>query len=249
MALNNVQERVERSIYEAIRKVLVSEGYLPDITTFQPSTLPNQTSYDAAVDAVQVAKGFAADVFGTGSQLSKGEEKVPRIVIITRRIMPGDIGTWINPQYSRNPLNPDAIIKTKAPYKSTDMHIDISTVAGNAKQDRFLHAIIAKALGGAMGFVDVYDTTSNEKFFIKQFNYYDLPDNEKGIQKRVYSYEVPDLYLTDGITSSVSFIKEITVETTLLELQSLFTREGIIIGPYTADGKIFIDLSGIQFQN
>lgn len=249
MALNNVQERVERSIFLAINKVLVDEGYIPDVANYQPESDANQLAYDAAVDAIVAAKTFAAEAFGHSVSLAKGNQRVPRIVITPRRIMPGDIGTWINPLYSRDPLNPDAIVKTKPPYKSTNLHIDISTVSGTAAQDRVLNAVLAKALGNGMGYVKVFDSDT-ETFFIRQFNHYDLPDNEKGIEKRVYSYEVPDLYLTDGeITSNVPFIKEITVETTILELQSLFTRDGIIIGPYTADGKIFIDLSGIHFQN
>lgn len=243
--INNVQERIERSLFEAIRLKLVSHGYIPDIKTFTQDQAGND-SYKAAVASI----AGPIEAFNSGSALSKGVEAVPRIVCITRRVMPGDIGKRVDNNFRVNPIDPDAVIKDEPPYSSSNLHIDIEIVSNTARQDRIINAILAEAIGGTMGYINVYDTTTNERFFIRQFNFYDLPDTENGILKRVYSYEVPDIYLTDGMsTPNYPLIKEITAQINALKKTSLVTAEGTIIGPYISGGSIYINLSGISFPN
>jgi hypothetical protein len=125
----------------------------------------------------------------------------------------------------------------------------VEVVSNNARHDRILHAILAEAVGGTMGYITLYDS-SNERFFIRQFNFYDLPDTENGIEKKVYSYEIPDLYLTETLLSSnVPLITELTTQINILKSQDIINADLSIIGPYQQDGKIFIDLSGIKFEN
>lgn len=246
--INNVQERVERSIFEAIRLKLVAHGYIPDVNSFAQTPVGN-TAYTAAMQAIVTGgQPDSIEVYNNGSQQSKAVEVVPRIVCVTRRIMPGDIGKRVDNRYTLNPLDPDAIVDTEPPYESSNLHIDIEVISKSARHDRILHAILAEAIGGTMGYVNVYDTKTNERFFIRQFNFYDLPDMENGLLKRVYSYEVPDIYLTDGMNiPNPSLIKQITAQLNIVSQNSQLTAVGTIIGPYAYDGTIFIDLSGISF--
>jgi len=242
--VNNVQERIERSLFEAIRLKLVVHGYIPDITTFT-NDIAGDANYKAAMNSIT---GGPIEVFENGSPLSKGIEAVPRIVCVTRRIMPGDIGK-IDYEYRLNPLDPDAVLQSKPPYESSNIHIDIEVVSTTAKFDRILHAILAEAIGGTVGFIDVYDSTTKERFFIRQFNFYDVPDVENGIIKKVYSYDIPDMYLTDGMTMpNYPLIKEITAQVFAVNKATTITTDGTIIRPYQQDGKLFIDLSGVHFQ-
>lgn len=246
-APNNVQEVVERSIYEVIRLELVSRGYLPDITTY-PNTTQGSSNYQTAKAAIANAQGFAAEVFGHGSALSKGPKSTPRIAIIPRRVMPGDIGRSINGVFQVDPSNPDKTIKIIPPYESSNLHIDVNLASSSAAQDRILHQVIAKVLG-VKGFIPRYDDPA-QFIFTRQFNFYDLPQDQDGIEEKSYSFEVPDLYLYEGETiSDIPLIKSITVDTTVLELESILTEQGTIIGPFEDDGALYMDLSGISFIN
>lgn len=248
MLLNDVQDRVEKSIYEAIRLVLVREGYLPDITDpAYPNTVVGSDQFQADLKAIENAKSFAAEVFGHSSSLSKGLKRVPRIAIIPRRLMPGNIGQNIRGGFSPNPLDPDSTVKKKPILLSADLHIDINVISASAEQDRFLHAVLAEAIS-LWKYIPMYDNPS-EVFFIRQFNFYDLPDDKNGIEEKVYSYEVPDLYLSDEVVSSnVARINQITVNTTPTELSTIYVRTGSLIGPFIDGDVIYIDLSGIKFK-
>lgn len=249
ITLDNTQLRIERSIYEVIRLLLVGQGYLPDVTDTgtYPNTPTGQAAFQGALAAIRNAKDFATEVLGHGSSLKKGAKAVPRIAIIPRRLMPGDIGPNINLATGPDPNDPDNVLSFKQSFDSGNLHIDISLVSGSAEQDRFLHAIIQQCIG-QRNFLPVYDSDSDETFFMRQFNYYDVPDSPEGIEEKIYSYEIPDLYLSEPTTQNVVPISQITVETTYLELQSKLARDGTIIGPYISGEGLFIDLSGIQYK-
>lgn len=246
MGLADTQKLVERSIFEAIRKKLVSEGYLPDITLF-PNTEIGYGNFQSAVQAIRSVKGFATEIFGHGSSQSKELKRVPRIAIVTRRVFPGDIGGIVDSEYITNPLDPNNIMEVKPDNQTADIQLDIHLVSNSAEQDRFLGAILAAVIGSRR-YLPIY-TDTTQKIFARQYNYYDLPDTMEGIIEKVYSYEIKDLWLFGGdtIRTSVPLIKEITINTTLLELESIVNSQGIVIGPYVTDSSMVIDLSGITF--
>lgn len=256
--LNNVQERVERSLFEAIREVLVDHGYLPEAAAYSNDQVGNDlflAAKKAIVTTIAPGKtnvADAIDIFGSGSELSKGIEACPRIVCVTRRIMPGDIGKDIQGEYDVNPSDPDKVNRRISSYQSCNIHIDIEIVSKTARQDRIIHAILAEAIGGTMGFIKLYDTTINEKFFIRQFNFYDLPDTENGIIKKVYSYEIPDMYLSDGmIQTNYPLIEQITVDIFTVPHNAIITADGTVPDPnsFNTTDVIFVDLSGINFND
>jgi hypothetical protein len=245
---NDVQLRVERSIFEAIRLKLVYYGYLPDITNARyTSNSTGQVNFQTDLEAIREAQGFAAEVFGHSSSLDKGNKRTPRLAILTRRIMPGDIGTSIDGGFSPDPLNPDSTIKIIPSLQSANLHIDINVVPGTSAEDRFLHAILAEVLS-TLKYIQLYDNPQ-EWFLIRQFNFYDLPDNKNGIEEKVYSYEIPDLYLYEGqIVENIALINQITVNTTVQQMQTILTRTGSLIGPFVDGETIYMDLSGLKYK-
>lgn len=248
--LNDIQLRIERSIFEAIRQRIVFHGYIPDITDvkyqgLQPDVF--ESTWDADVAAIELANQFAIEVFGHGSSLAKGLKKTPRLAIIPRRIMPGDIGTNIDGGFSRDPLAPDNTQKLIPTLQSADLHIDINVVPETAAQDRALNAILGEALS-TLKYIPFYDDPT-ETFLIRQFNFYDLPDNRNGISEKSYSYEIPDLYLYEGrVISNIPLIQEITVKTTVTDLKQILNRTGSLIGPFVSNEGIYMNLSGISFK-
>lgn len=248
MALNDIQLRVERSIYEAIRVKLVANGLVPDRSSnLYPNTPSGTIAYEAALAAIQQAQGFAAEVFGHSSSLAKGNKKTARISIIPRRIMPGDIGSNINGGFAPDSNNPDQTIKTLPALQSSNFSLDISIVSGSAQEDRALHSVMAEALS-TWRFIPMYDDP-DQSFLIRQFNFYDLPDVKNGIEEKVYSYEVPDIYLYEGtVIGNIPLINQITVNTSVMEMQTILTRTGQIIGPFEGNEGIFMDLSGLSYK-
>lgn len=245
MALNNLQERVERSIFEELRKLLVAEGYLPNITNYTMGSPSSTAQYHAALEAIVTAKKFAAEVFGHSSSQEKGIKRVPRIAIIPRRILPGDTGAPPEGYITEDPLDPDNFVKIVTSAEAANFQLDIHLVSSTAVQDRFLNAILSKAIGQKR-YLKFYDDPT-QRFFIKQYNYYDLPDTMEGVEEKVYSYEVSDLYLYEEIVNNrIVPTIEITMNTTLLALETKFTADGHLIGPFENDGSLFIDLSGIK---
>lgn len=218
MALNNIQQRVERSIFEVLRKTLLLEGYIPDISnaTRYPisggSLTPTaQSNWDVDLKTIEATNGWAVEIFGSAASDSRGLKRVPRIVIVSKRIIPGEVGLGPGFTYNPDPLNPGSFLKTLNPFEAANMHFDIHLVSMTSSQSRFLNAILSKALSlkKYIPFVD----NPNERFFIKHYNYYDLPDPKDGIEENVYSYEVQDLYQFDDSTViQVKPITEITTE-------------------------------------
>lgn len=236
MALNNIQERIERSIYEAIRLQLVAGGYWPDETLVDYSN--NTTAWENAIKAITASKGSAIEPFGSSQSFSKKTKATPRIVIIPRRFMPGDIGNPVSPVIVASEDNPGFYSEVVLPQLTVDLFLDINLVSSSAKQERILNAILHAALG-TRRYLKFYDQ-ADKKFFIKQYNYYDIPDPDQGIEEKVYCYQVCDLYLepTQVNIPVVPTIKEITIETALAKLNPQTT---------ISEGGIHIDLSHIQY--
>lgn len=254
MAFNNIQERVEKSIFEVIRKRLVFENVLPDINdgtrypvNGEQLTPEASANWDTDLKTIQGIKGFASEVFGHGSDHAKGLKRTPRISIVPRRMMPGEIGFNPGGTILQDALDPDNMIKIGNPLESSNLALDIILTSSTAKQERFLNALVATVVGHK-NYLPFYDSDF-EVFFIKQTSWYDLPNETEGIEEKVFTYEATDFYMFDSANiEAVNLIKEITVNTTLLELRSIVTANSVIIGPYINDGNLYIDLSGVKFN-
>lgn len=253
MALNNIQARVERSVFKAIERVLVEEGYWPDNSSY-PNTDNGNTNFEAAVKTIVSTKGFAIQPFGHSTSHKKGAKQVPRIAIISRKVLPGEIGNPINAYSEQDPNNPNNSIESFAPLENLDIQMDLHLVSGAdnvAAQDRVMNAVIAKALGSGKFYVPFYDST-DERFFMKQYNYYDLPDPAEGIEEKVYSYDIKDLYLSDNIVSNpnVAHIKEILLEIGFEgdpEFDTVFINSSGIF--YGSLASLFIDSPLLPISN
>lgn len=208
--LNDIYEVVDRSIYEAIRLILVEHGYLPDIsnTVLFPNNPTGVTNWDNAINAIVAAKGFAIELFGSGSSDAKYNKKVPRIVYIPKRIKPGDLGGNMGKYYEKDGNNFKALSQ---PPSITDYQFEISLVAKNSEQLRVMDSVISIVLS-RRGYIKLYNDNTQE-FFVVQNGYRDYPDADYGLLEYIYAFEARDLW--DRIEESptpVSPLKEITIE-------------------------------------
>lgn len=206
--INNIEERIERSLFERLRKNLVLYSYLPDIadTARYPVTGGNLT--DVANDnwiidkkALKTTRGFCIEIFGTSTAFSKGAKEGPRMVIISKRIIDGDLGLPPGVTYNPDPDVPGDYLAYPNPAAAVNMHFDIHLLSTSAAQRRTMNWILQLTLG-LMKYIPFYDV-DGERFFIKQYNYYDISDTNDSIEEDVYSYEVQDLFLFDINTATV----------------------------------------------
>lgn len=216
MLANNLQQRVERTLFELLRQRIVVEGYLPDITNAirYPTIVGQftelaQSNWDNDIKDLVTAKNWVIEIFGTSSANSKSLKKAPRIVIVPKRIMPGDIG--MGPGFSYLQLGTtDQFSKTPFPDESADMQFDIHLITCSQEQSRFCNALLAVVFGQKR-YQQFFDNP-NERFFMHHYNYYDVSDTNDGIEENVYSYEIKDLFLFDTSSITVTAIKEIKTE-------------------------------------
>lgn len=241
--LSNLQELLERSIFEQLRLVLVAEGYLPDITDNARYPFVNdlmtataQANWDTDLATIKAAKGFAIELFGYSSSDAKGTKKVPRITIETARSMPSEIGAPMDGIYMENPENNATLLKQALPFRASNFDFDIHLVANTARQIRVLNAVLGKALD-RVKFIP-YLTLPAETFFIEQFNYFDIPDTIEGIEEKVYSYRVPDLYDVKEEALIIPKMREITIQTELLRGDASINDELTVQGIHTVDGHV-----------
>ena len=203
--LSNVQELIERSLFESIRKELVDKGYLPDINLF-PNTISGRSDYEAAITLIKTIKGFAIELFSEGSNHSKGMKKTPRIVIKTGSFVPGALGGDVSRVMV---LSGSGFLPTKTPPQTVDFYIDFHLVSENVNQERILNSLLAISVP-RRGYVPFY-TDSNYSFFTRYVNFYNYDDSDQGIIEKVYAYEIQDCWETEDsvVGSMVAKMSEI----------------------------------------
>lgn len=218
--LSSIIQRVERSLYEAIRLELVDKGYCPDIadTVTFPDNPAGVIAYNAALGTIVTNKGFAIEVFGVGSNFKKYETKIPRIVILEEQRLPGDLGgsphltyTFIPPV---NPQDSGTYDSSVLPPQTSDFIYSIGLVYGSAVENRILHQILALALP-KRGYINYYDNpTGKEKIFVKHTGFSEMSYDNKGYREASYLYQVSDLFETENtpIRTGISPIHEIRVD-------------------------------------
>lgn len=235
--LNNTQELVEKSFYEALRLVAVAEGYLADDTILSQDHT-GRLAWETQMKSIANTMGFAVEIFGVGSSQSKETKKVPRIVLISHRITEGEIGNV----YSRTNFadnNPSLSMQGFEPIETFHLHMNVQLVSNSAKQDRVLTGIMRKALGQKK-YLPLFQS-SPELFLIVQTSYFDILDSMEGLIDKIYNYEVPDLFLEDAELTGVT-IHPITDITTHVNIAISEIPLTLGTGNITTDNDIHVSV-------
>lgn len=206
--LSNIQEIIERSLFERIRLELVDKGYLPDITAYPDNSIGwGQWAID--IDSIATNIGFAIELFNAGNNQSLGEKKIPRIVIVTGNFLPGALGG--DPQRYFEDQGPGQPYKALIrPPQTTDFYINFHLVANSIAQMRILNSILALSVQ-RRGYVPWYNDPA-KTFFSRYLNYYNNPDPDFGLMEHIYAYEIPDCWETEDIELyDTAKINEITL--------------------------------------
>jgi hypothetical protein len=192
--LSNIQEVIERSLFESIRQEVVDKGYLPDIsdTVTYPDTAVGWAQWESDIENIVSSMGFSIEVYSVGSNENKGIKKVPRIVIESGNFLPGALGGDPRRFFEDVTSHWDAKV---TPPQTTDFYINFCIVGNTAAQIRVLNAIMSLAIP-RRGYIPWYND-STKSFFARFLNYYDRTDEDEGIIEHVYAYEIPDAWDSD----------------------------------------------------
>lgn len=211
--LTNVQEIIERSLFEMIRLELVAKLYLPDVS--DTGTYPdNQTGWDQweadIKTIVDGAKGFAIELFSVGNNEAKGIKKVPRIVIESGNFLPGSLGGDPQRYFEDQGDDYKALV---TPPQTVDFYINFHLVSKDIVQGRVLNAILALTIP-RRGYIPWYND-GTKSFFARYLNYYDQGDESIGVTEHVYAYEIPDVWDREDIEvyAEIAKVSEITLNT------------------------------------
>lgn len=208
---SNIQQLVERSLFEALRKQCVEFGYLPDVSLFQNSPSEYQRFQTALTD-IQTQKGFAIEVFGVGSSQAKQLKKVPRIVILPHNVLPGSLGGAPDIFYSIDQGNSERYEARVTPPQTMDYSYAIHLIWNTAEQLRVLTSILGLSVP-KRGYVPIYNNV-NERFFVHNIGHNQYSETMEGIHDNAYIFEITDLFDTDDrvIRTNIAKINQVDVE-------------------------------------
>lgn len=209
--LTNIQEVIERSLFETIRLELVDKGYLPDITLYADTPAGHEL-YDTAINTIVETLGFAIEIFSTGTNKAKMIKKIPRIVIKAGSFLPGSLGGSPSKYYSDQGTYYKAMV---TPPQTVDFYIDYHLVSETIAQERVLSSILALAIP-RRAYITRYDD-STKTFFSRYLNYYNIDEADEGISEKVYKYEIPDCWDTEDreVEDNVAKLNEVTLHTNI----------------------------------
>lgn len=209
--MSNIQDIVELSIFHAIRKVCVAEGYLPDITLYS-NTPSGYDAYQAAMSAIANGqKGFCVEVFNNSNPQYKGLKKGPRIVLVSNNILPGSTGMEVSEHYTEGTENFQGYLP---PSMSYDFTLSIHLVAVTGMQIKTLHSLLSRAIpsrGYKSIYLTEYPAEGEQTFFIENLGFSDLFAAQDELLEKVYRYQIPDLMNDDFIIYTTTHAKLIQI--------------------------------------
>jgi len=225
-----IQEIIERSIFEAIRLLLVADGHTPDITNTSifPNTPEGYRAYLATLKHIRDTRGYAIEVFGTSNPDDKGTKDLPRITLQTSAFLPGEVGIDTTPFPTWNPeTNKYDLYSYDS--RTYDLFIDCNVSAKTQAQLRVLMDVVHRALP-LMGYLPFYNDPvgiPNDTFFMQATAFQPLVSPVDGVLEYNYRYEVPDVVwreLTKEPTPAIAPINEITLNLQIEERLGISTK-------------------------
>lgn len=200
IALSNIQELIERSLFERLRLACVEYGYLPDINSYADNPT-GYASYLTALQTVITNKGFAIEVFGVSSKLAKYEKVIPRMVLDSFGFVPGSVGGDISQQFKLQTIDDvDSYYGYFTPPNNSDYHFNLYVTSGKSSQNRIMNAIISLALP-SRGYIPIYND-SNSLILTELLSM--VPNYEKNnsdVMENIYRYVIRDIYQYEMILS------------------------------------------------
>lgn len=240
MALSSIQEILDRSLFSAISRVCIENGYSPDRGDYDFNTEQGQIEFSNALDLCQTNKGFSIEVISHSNSQYKGNKDIARIVIDPYGFIPGETGLDSSINHVKN--EDGSFSRCNMPNQSSEYEVNVHVVGKTAEQIRVLNSIIAVALQ-RKGYIPKFPETSIQKsgnFFYENTGSFDSSDRSEGVIEKIYRFLFKEIYEIDPIIdeeSSIAALASIELETKVCQL--IFNDLDIIDPTQCAAVQIF----------
>jgi hypothetical protein len=216
--LSTLRQDLDYTLFKLLADALVDLGYYPDYkdTTLYPDTPDGQLYWNDAIRTIVGTKGFAIEIFGTGTNQSRYVKKVPRIVINSGPYTPGNVGSNPDLFYEDNFITLTKEAKILPP-QTSDYRFDIAISSNSSKEERVMEALIAQLLP-ARKYVPFYNDPQ-VVFLVLRTGDRQFADLNQGILDKVFSYHAVDLFetLPEIISTTTPVLEEVTVDVKINE--------------------------------
>lgn len=191
--LSNIEEVIQKSIYDQLYFILLREGYIPERKEFGSD--PVNDKYRGRAAEIARTKKFAVALYGHGSPHDRDKLSVPRIVITGMGFLPGSVGRDFgdNFEYQEN----GRYLKTTQATPSSHYRVKIELVSNATSQDRLIESVRMAALP-SLSFIPCFNKPE-EKLLIEYAFTSHRPNTEYGLLQKEYTYEVKDVYETEAV--------------------------------------------------
>jgi hypothetical protein len=217
MALPDILEKLERTIFHRLRRCAVDNGYLPDIDLYDIENTDHNIAkaesirYENDMADIRSSKGFCVEVFSYSNNQSYGTKKVPRIVVETESFLQGQLGTDSTGQYLQNPDGTWNNLTSVS--LLSDFYFNVKLICHTTEQHRVIHGIMVSSIprrGYIPWYTEDHLLPSNNPL-VRFISTFDISFVIEGIMEKVYRYEIPDAHEIDDIITKINVppIKEI----------------------------------------
>ena len=212
------EAEIDRGIFEALRKALVTAGYLPDA-----ATITTPVAWETAKNTIIASGKEIIEVMGVGTWKAKDALKTNRIVIEQSIQSPSDtpLGGTLTEPVKNTSQDIISYNEYTLPAKATDIDYMISLIASGTNYRRIATGLIYKALGSSIGKVlkgcRQDGTPTDNDFIIDLTNKQDV--SGEGFFEIKFMYRVRNVVTEDLQPKSVPLMNEIDGE--LFDSQAL----------------------------
>ncbi len=209
-------EQLDRTIYELIRRELVSIGALPDRKILSP------TQYAQALSILR-AEGSLIELFGQGSLEARDKKEVSRITILRKNTQLGTLGANHISEFKPTLNEQDEVVsfdKMKQPTRSKNVVYEIRSIALSTQKERLMIQAISKALGfDYVNLVDPITLEDVEGELVLLNMLGDVDVSVMDFTERLFTYAFMDIWVDEAIVErgSIPPIQRITWDFTMEE--------------------------------
>ncbi len=200
MALSITQQLLERSIFDAIERTLIEEGYFVDIDSYdienqEPAIAKSeQRRLDHDIKQLVSEKGFAIELFNNSTPEARGQMKPPRIVIESESFLPGELGIDTTQSYEKKENGNYQGFDNSFLTQLSDYYFYIRLISNSTEQERVLNGIMVSSIPrrGYLKWKDQAILNTSGNIMINYLTHTETTWDQ-GIKEKSFRYEIKDV--------------------------------------------------------
>lgn len=202
-------EIVDRTLFEYIRREVVTQGLLPDWRTFNVGTInERQIAYEAAKSAMRES-GELVEVYGVGSAKARGTKAISMITVDRKNVLNGSVG-GSGVVYTDN--GDDTFSKHEMPDSTCNVIYEIRGICNTTASERKTAKALANVFGRRRGIkaLDLFtEDFDGEHLIIESQGSVSL--NTDDFIEWVHTFQIVDAWIDEAVLISANIVPLTTV--------------------------------------